>query len=412
MVHPSRFTDQTPGSAVRISLDEDEWAFVPNPLPHLMELDADTMLEVGHAEGALGRLAGIGVTTVNPNLLTNIRNLLLQPLLRREAVMSTRIEGTFTDLNRLLLYEASGANELEPADRDNQEVLNHVRAQEYALACLDEGNPPLSLRLLKEIHKRLMPGTRGEFRAPGEFRRVQVGIARPDGPPFRPPPVPQMMEALDAFERFLHRPGPNMLLPVVEAALVHYQFEVIHPFMDGNGRIGRLLIPLLLIERRVLPIPLLHLSAYFERHQETYYDLLLQVSQTGAWQEWIRFFAQGVFEEAQDTVVRSLELFALRERYRRRMRRRSRSSAPGELIDPLFATPFITITHAAQRLNQTYHGARRIVKKLEDEGILLEFTGKKTDRVYAAHEIVDILSAEHLSGQASRDTQPEYGQPQ
>ncbi|MAG37487.1 MAG: cell filamentation protein Fic [Dehalococcoidia bacterium] len=387
MVHPSQSTDQTPGTAVPVSSHPGEWAFVPRPLPYRMELDGDTMLVVGRAEGALGRLGSMGVTMANPNLL-------IQPLLRREAVMSNRIEGTFTDLDQLLLFEASGTDTLDPADRDSQEVLNHVRAQEYAFECLQANNPPLSLRLLKEIHKRLMPGTRGEHRAPGKFRRVPVGITRPHGPPFRPPPVPQMTEALDVFEKFLHRPPPNLLLPVVEAALVHYQFEVIHPFIDGNGRMGRLLIPLLLVERKILPTFVLYLSAYFARHQETYYDLLLKVSQTGAWQEWIRFFAQGVFEESHDTFLRCLDLFALREKYRSQVQRRSHSPAPGELLDQLFATPFLTIAQAAQRLDQTYHGARRIVKMLEDEGILLEFTGKKTRRIYAAHEIVDIISAD------------------
>ena len=229
----------------------------------------------------MSELAGAARTLPNPHLL-------IGPFIRREAVLSGRIEGTQASLSDLFFFEASGA--ADPAVPDVREVSNYVKALEHGLARLDA--LPISLRLIREIHAKLMEGVRGEHLTPGEFRRSQNWIGAPGctlmEAIFVPPPEEEMMECLGELEKYLHE--PSALLPLVRLALVHYQFETIRPFLDGNGRIGRLLITLLLCAEGLLSEPLLYLSAYFERHRQDYYRCLLDVSHAGQWSHWISFF--------------------------------------------------------------------------------------------------------------------------
>lgn len=287
-MHPDSFKSNAPGKLIQLTEGRETcWAFVPDKLPTIVALDAELMLALSHADRALGELAGLGRTMSNPQLL-------IGPFIRREAVSSSRIEGTKADLKDLYVYEAGQLSFLEGkhklAESDVKEVQNYVQAMEYGLERIK--TLPMSLRLLRELHERVMKGARGEHATPGEFRRIQNYIAGRGGSTLQnavyvPPPVPEMQQALDAFEKYLH--GEDAHPPLVRLACIHYQFEAIHPFLDGNGRIGRLLISLLLVHWNLLPLPLLYLSTYFENHKQNYYDLLLGVSARGAWNEWLLF---------------------------------------------------------------------------------------------------------------------------
>jgi Fic family protein len=274
------FTANAPGRLV--TAPEGHLAYVPNPLPPEFDLELSTVNLLADAERALGELKGVGQRLPNPRLLIN-------PFLRREAVLSSRIEGTTTGLQQLLLFETAPSD--EPGDADVREVANYVAALELGFSLLER--LPVSLRLIRQIHERLMEGVRGQEQRPGEFRHIPNLIghrgATPDTARFVPPPVKEMHEALHDLERYIgeHRDDLPFL---IQLALVHYQFEVIHPFMDGNGRVGRLLIALQLRERAYLPQPLLYLSAYFEYHRDAYRDHLLAVSRSGTWTQWIDFF--------------------------------------------------------------------------------------------------------------------------
>jgi Fic family protein len=272
-----------------------------------------------------------------------------------------------------------------------KEVVNYVDAMEHGLKRIE--TLPLSLRLIRELHGKLMKGVRGEHGAPGEFRRSQNWIGSPgckiEDATFVPPPVDEMHETLGAFERFLHSTSP--FPPLINLALVHYQFEAIHPFIDGNGRIGRLLIILLLCHHKLLPEPLLYLSAFFEKYRDDYYRLLLSVSEDGRWEDWILFFLRGVITQSKDATLRSQNLLNLQEKYRQRY---EKARSPGLLlltIDELFARPIITIGGLKERLKVTFPSAQKVVNKLVDGGILKEMTGKRRNRVYIAEEILRVI---------------------
>jgi len=355
------------------------WAFVPNPLPPRLNLDRSEILSLSEAERAIGRLAGVGLTLPNPYLLIN-------PFIRREAVLSSRIEGTQASLSDLLFFEAAPS---APAKApDVREVANYVRALESAL---DPGRKlPLSLRLVRDMHKILLTGVRGSHLTPGEFRRSQNWIGPPgsklDNAIIVPPPVPEMHAALDALEKYLHEHNDLPLL--VRLALIHYQFEAIHPFLDGNGRIGRLLISLLLCEWKLLPSPLLYLSVFFERHRQDYYDRLLAVSQKGEWESWVRFFLSGVTEQSIDAVRRAARIGALRDAYHANLQRARSSALLLKLVDELFHHPAITVPGAARQLKVTQRAASQNIVKLVRAGILAEATGRARNRIFVADGII------------------------
>jgi len=353
---------------------------VPTPLPPSLEWDAVLVSQISRADLALGTLSGIGETLPNPHLL-------IYPFIRREAVLSSRIEGTQSSLSDLLLFEATKVEK----QRDVREVQNYVRAIEYGLKRLDE--LPLSLRLIRELHGILMERVRGEHATRGEFRQSQNWI----GPPgcslneasFVPPPVPEMQDALNQLEKFLH--ADTDLPPLVQLALIHYQFETIHPFLDGNGRIGRLLITLFLCERGILTKPLLYLSAFFERHRREYYERLLQVSQKGAWGQWIQFFLQAVVNQSSDAVQRSRRLLDLHQDYHRTSLEKHLPPTAGQLIELILMRPVLNLRIAQELLGVTFPTAQKAIRVLEDEGILVEITGGKRNKTYAAEEILKIL---------------------
>ena len=384
-MQPSDFKKDKTGKIIRAS--RGYWAFVPNPLPPQLELTWDLVLENSQADRALSELAGVARTLPNPHLLIN-------PFIRREAVLSSRIEGTQASLSDLLFFEALGQKEPQPPDV--REVSNYVKALEYGLKRLEK--LPVSLRLIREMHQKLMEGVRGEHLTPGGFRRSQNWI----GPPgctlmeatFVPPPEEEMQEALGPLEKYLYdRSG---LPPLIRLAMIHYQFEAIHPFLDGNGRIGRLILTLLLCAEGLLPQPLLYLSAYFEQHRQQYYDLLLAVSQTGAWSEWVIFFLRGVAQQSQDAVLRSDRLLNLWQECRRKLQSPRASALSLQLVDELFSYPAITAAWAAKRLDVTPRSAQLNIEKLVRAGILREETGKRRNRIFVAHEIVKIIEARKM----------------
>jgi len=280
--------------------------------------------------------------------------------------------------------------ELAETKPDALEVSNYAKALQHGIKRLAE--LPVSLRFIRELHQQLLKGVRGADQRPGEFRDVQNYIA-PTGSPitaarYVPPPVAQMKTALAALEKFLHTPANRPLL--VDLALIHYQFEAIHPFRDGNGRVGRLLIPLLLAERKALPKPLLYLSAYFEDHRTQYSDLLLRVSQTGDWLSWIRFFLQGVAEQAADGVQRATDLMALWQDYRKRLETARVSTLAQRLVDELFLQPAINVGMAQKLLKVSFLSAQNNVMRLVRAGILREMTGGKRNRIFIAPEVMRI----------------------
>jgi Fic family protein len=342
------------------------------------------------ADQAIGRLAGEGRRLPNPHLL-------IRPFIRREAVLSSRIEGTQATLGELLAAEAGASVERSPADL--REVANYVVALEYGVERLR--SLPLSLRLVRELHEKLMRGVRGDAATPGEFRRSQNWIGRAGctlvDATYVPPPADRLMECLGDWETFLH---DDSLPPLVHAALVHSQFEAIHPFLDGNGRVGRLLITLLLVHKGVLPEPLLYLSAYFEATRPEYYARLHAVTETGEWEEWLEYFLSGAAEQAEDASSRIQRIDALLLRWREKL-----SKAPSRLPErslELFAeNPFWTANRLAERLDVAFTTAQRAITRLESAGIVSLATKSRRDRVYCARAILRILEEPPLRSTAS-----------
>ncbi len=366
-----------------VPLPDGNWAFVPPGLPTSLDLSADVLLALGRADRAVGRLNGVGSWMPNPYLL-------IQPFIRREAVLSSKIEGTQASLSDLALYEASPVP-VAGLPRDVQEVANYVRALEDALG---PGQPlPVSLRLIQQLHATLLEGVRGHETRPGEFRTIQNYIGHPGSPieeaSYVPPPPTQMLEALRALELYLH--ADSKLPPLVRLALTHYQFEAIHPFRDGNGRVGRLLIAVLLVEERLIGQPLLYLSAYFERERASYYHLLAGVSQRGEWDAWLRFFLNGVEEQSLDAVVRAGRLLALRDEYRQRLESARASALPLRLVDGLFDSPVLTIMAAQRELGVTHRAASLNMDKLVQAGVVRPVPGRVRNQLFIAGEILDLL---------------------
>ena len=353
-------------------------AFVPAPLPPDLVYDADLVLALSRADAKLSELSGLGRRLRNPHLL-------IAPYVRREAVLSSRIEGTRASLSDLLLDEVA---EEHPDGADVREVRQYVEALEYGMARLQE--LPLSLRLVGEIHERLMRGVRGGHATPGEFRRSQNWIGPPGSTPatapYVPPPSDRMLECLSNWELFLHERGrfPDL----IQCALMHEQFESIHPFLDGNGRLGRLLISLFLIERGRLTQPVLYLSAYFEAHRHQYYEALQRVRTEGDWAGWLRFFLAGVEETAREAVSQAARILDLHDELRQRFRQRPQAAA---LVEELFANPFVTVSRAARLLNVSYPTARQAVGFLQTEGLLEEITGRSWGRLYLARPILEVI---------------------
>ena len=362
-------------------------AFVPSPLPPPLTWDGSLAVRLSAADRTIGRLAGEGRRFTNPHLL-------LRPFVRKEAVLSSRIEGTQATLGELLAAEAGAA--VERSLDDLREVGNYVAALEYGLERLS--SLPLSLRLVREMHERLMRGVRGDVATPGEFRRTQNWIGPPgctlNGATYVPPPPSELMSCLGAWELFLHDTG---LPPLVHAAMVHSQFEAIHPFLDGNGRVGRLLITLLLVQREVIPSPLLYLSAYFEATREEYYDRLLGVTERGEWEEWLSYFLNGMVIQSEDALSRIQRIDGLLSEWKLKLRG-GRSLLPERTLDLFAENPFWTVVGIAARLGVAYTTAQRAVDRLEAADIIAQVGEGRRNRVYCAEAILDVLEESQNMG--------------
>ncbi len=355
-------------------------AYVPAPLPPPLAWSAELAAALSAADRMVGRLAGEGRRLPNPHLL-------VRPFVRREAVLSSRIEGTQATLGELLAAEAGAAVERSPEDL--REVGNYVVALEYGVERLQKLPP--SLRLVRELHEKLMRGVRGDMATPGEFRRSQNWIGPPGatlaGASFVPPPPDQLMDCLGAWEGFLH---DETLPPLVHAALVHSQFEAIHPFLDGNGRVGRLLITLLLVAKEVLPAPLLYLSAWFEATRPEYYGRLSAVTERGEWEEWLAYFLTGVAGQADDALGRIRQIDALLSRWRERLAT-APSRLPERALELFVENPYWTVGGLAERLGVAFTTAQRGIERLEAAGVVALTSESKRNRVYCAGALLSIL---------------------
>jgi Fic family protein len=368
------------------------WYYEPASMPRKATLTNETVMALSSADNALGRLASAGRYLKDPMIF-------VRPLIVREAVASSRIEGTEASLSDVLQAEAVGD---ERANLDVGEVRNYIAALERGVELLRV--LPISQRLIAELHITLMRGVRGRDKRPGELRQLPVFIGSPtdsaETAVFVPPLHPLLPGLLSDWERFVHD-DPRMPV-LVQCAMLHYQFETIHPFMDGNGRLGRLLIVLFLMERELLPAPLLYISAYLEVHRREYYDRLQAVRERGEIEQWIQFFLTAVTVQAKDAVERSEQLFELRENYRKQLAgTRSRAS---EVVDLLFENPFLTARTVADRLGVTNQGALKLVRALESRGWLAEMgtIGRGGRMYWTAADIFRIVDRPPLDSEGEQ----------
>lgn len=360
-------------------------AFIPKPLPPVPPLAEDAYRSLlSKADRALGRLDGVASVIPNPNLFVAM-------YVRHEAVLSSQIEGTQSSLQDVLEYEANS-----PTDkpRDIEETVNYVRAMNYGLERLK--TLPLSLRLIREIHERLLSGVRGQRSPPGEFRTSQNWIG-PKGCPlseaeFIPPPPHEMNQALSDYEKFLHDRETKPVL--LQAGFAHAQFETIHPFLDGNGRVGRLLIMLLLCERDVLSKPLLYPSYFFKAHRSQYYDRLMAIRTDGDWEGWIQFFLQGVFEVSEAATATARAILELREKHRSQL---TGTSNGLQLLDSLFEQPVISVRDAQRTIKSSYVTANNLIRQMERLNILRETTGQQRNRRFRYDPYVRLFDRQAIA---------------
>lgn len=375
------------GTFVTIStVGEKAQAFIPSPLPPAPPIDWSPELrkKFDKALLALGRLDGVSVLLPETSLF-------IYTYVRKEAVLSSQIEGTQSSLSDLLLFELEqqpGA----PMD-DVQEVSNYVAALNYGLSRLESGFP-LSLRLIKEMHDKLLSEGRGSDKAPGEFRRSQnwIGGTRPGNAVFVPPPPENVQECMGTLELFLHD-QPEHTPALLKAALAHVQFETIHPFLDGNGRLGRLLITLLLCEQKVLKAPMLYLSLYFKTHRSRYYELLNEIRNTGDWEAWLEFFADAVIETAAQAVDTVQRLLALAEEDRKRIQALGRISSSVQVVHhAMMERPIASPVWLKKKTGLSLTTVGTSLDRLEELGIVKELTGQKRNRFYGYTRYIAILN--------------------
>lgn len=355
-------------------------AFVPKPLPPEFIWNNQIVTALSRADFLLGKLAREGNKIPNPHLL-------IRPFITREAVLSSKIEGTQATIGEILASNAGISVKRNPDDL--QEVQNYIIALDYGIKRLND--LPLSLRLIKEIHYHLMSGVRGSHATPGEFRRSQNWIGTPgctlNTAKFVPPSMDHLMDCLGEFEKFMHN---RNLPPLIHTALCHYQFEALHPFLDGNGRVGRLLIILLLMDQKMLPTPILYLSAFFEATRDEYYKQLYNVSAKGTWDEWLVYFLNGISVQAEDVLLRVERINDLLDKWKLQMASSS-SNVPLLIVEHFAVNPYLTTKKVAEDLKIAYSTAQRGIKKLEDAKIINKSSNEKRDKIYCATEILAIL---------------------
>ena len=361
---------------------------MPAPLPPdpPVLINDEIQALLSKADLALGRLDGSIQTLPDHNLFVFM-------YVRKEAVLSSQIEGTQSTLNDLLEAEAKLFNASRPADV--KEVINYVNAMNYGLARLKE--LPVSIRLIREIHEQLLAGVRGQRHRPGEIRTSQNWIG-PAGCTLKeaayiPPPPNAIMQALGDLELFIHARSP--IPPLIKTGLIHSQFESIHPFLDGNGRVGRLLITFLLCEKEILQSPVLYISWYFKKHRESYYQLLQDVRDNGAWEEWLKFYLTGISEVAAEATETARRIVALREKHRRLITNNFGRVAGNGLtvLEHLFTTPIITVNDVVGLLGGSYTTANNLVYKFIENSLLVEATGNSRNRRFRYSEYIDLFSS-------------------
>ncbi len=376
------FSKNSPGKLVKIPAGY--WAFIPNRLPPRMEYSPRLVTALAGAERSLGELRGVSDGLADPNLL-------LRPFILMEAVLSSRIEGTRASLEDLLIFEGTQLALFEE-NRDVREVQNYVNALEYGLERMKD--LPVSLRLIKEIHAQLMEGVRGEGLRPGEFRTKQNWIgtagATLEDATYVPPPPEEMKKTLGELERFLNQ--ASEIPALIKLGMAHYQLEAIHPFADGNGRMGRLLIALMMSAWELLPRTVLNLSAAFEAERQRYYARLLAVSQCGEWEEWLVYFLDGIKQESRRSIQRIKALEGLRDRYMEVVRKERADERLSQAVNALFFSPILTVRQMEKQLGTSYLAAERCIQRLIELRILREITGKARNRIYQADEILKALN--------------------
>ncbi|MBU4140289.1 MAG: Fic family protein [Candidatus Omnitrophica bacterium] len=363
-------------------------AFIPKPLPPKspLNLDAETIELLSKADTAIGRLSGISETLPNPDLFVAM-------YVRKEAVLSSQIEGTEASLEDILEYESESRPRI--LANDVAEVVNYVRAMNYGLKRINQ--LPLSLRLIREIHAELMKGVRGRDKTPGDFRKTQNWIG-PKGcalntARFIPPPPHEMMQAMGEFEKYMHSELTYPLL--IECALIHSQFETIHPFLDGNGRVGRLLITFFLSYKEILKKPLLYLSHYFKQNRLEYYDRLMAIRDNGDFESWIKFFLKGIIYVADEAAETSHKIIKLQNEDKARINKTYKKSSKATFLhEVLFDRPIISVKDIVKMMNVTFPTADDICMKLVKLNILKEITGKERNRMFAYKSYLDILKQE------------------
>ena len=384
-MNPEYFINSKAGKCTRSLGKNPYWYYVPNPLPPQIDLDWELANLFSEANIKLGELSGAGQLLPNPHIL-------IRSFIRREAVMSSRIENIQSGLDELFLFEIDKTK--TPEMSDVMELANYVDAMEYGIKRMQE--LPVSSRLICEMHEILMRGVRGEHATPGLLRTTQNWIGESGctlmNATYVPPPVSEMKDCFSELERYIHSDAKEP--PLIQGALVHYQFEAIHPFIDGNGRIGRLLIILMLMEREILSQPLLYLSEYFERHKDTYYEHLLNVSQQGDWNNWITFFLKGICEQSEDALLTIQRLLALKEQYRELVAGTRVPKVVNTLIEHLFCTPIVSVSELSKEWEETFTTVQRGVGYLVDKGILREMTGRRRNRLFVADDILSAIMTE------------------
>lgn len=365
---PSKFTAAATGQIVPI--EGNEFAFLPAPLPPNWKFPEELWPLLNEACTKLGLLEGIGRHLPAAELL-------LRPLERREAVQSSAIEGTYATPRELLLFEIDPIEPTKESDPANswKEVFNSKQALQFGLT----SELPLSLRLIREMHRILLTGVKGPHVDPGEFRRIQVAIG--SSRRFVPPPATALPDCLDAFEKHLHQEGEYH--PLVDCMLAHYQIETIHPFIDGNGRVGRMLLTIMIQRRCALTKPWLYLSDYFARHRTEYVDSLFNVSASGAWSPWIEFCLRGVVDVTESTINRCEELRRLREEYMNRVTANGGSIRLHDIVERLFTSPFIRVADLTRQMEVSYPTAKSDVDRLIEAGILADLPGMTARTVYS-----------------------------
>jgi Fic family protein len=384
-VNAADFTESAPGSLIRIDTPVRDWAFVPHELPPDWEFPSALWPYLADAREALGTLDGIGLILPDPNLL-------LRPLQSREAITSSSIEGTHVTPAQLLLYEIDPHEHPSSEDKeaDWMEVSNYSQALRKGRELIDS-SMPIGEELIKSVHEILMRGVRGRDKTPGQYRQKHVHVGT--SLRFVPPPhkeVPRLMENLFGYTRF----GRDSVHPIVKACIAHYQFEAIHPFLDGNGRIGRLLISLMLYKWLDHSQPWLYLSAYLERYRDEYIRNMFRVSTHGDWANWLEFCLRGVTVQARDAVKRCQLFRSLRKKFDSRVTKLTARTT--QLIDWLFVDPVVTITAVSKKLQTSYNTARSDLDSLVSAGILTELEGAYP-KAFWASEIVHIAYSQSVA---------------